>query len=93
MIEFIIRLVILFGVVFGVAYGATRALKGASARRQLAERDEAIERILALKQAYEQGELPQREYDELSLQIYAACRDKGIDLADQDDRPQQLKEG
>lgn len=84
MIELVVRLVILFGVVFGVAYGATRALRVSRARRQLKDKDEAIERIRALKEAYDRGELAAAEYDDLSLQIYKACREKGIELADEE---------
>lgn len=80
----IVRLIILFGLVFGVAFGATRAIRIQRERKKLAERDIALERIRALREAFDRGEIEKPEYDQLTYDIYRACRERGLEL---DERP------
>ena len=76
----IVRLIIFFAVVFGVAYGATRAIKKVRHDRLLKEGDEARSRVLALREARDDGEISPQEYDQLTRDIYELCRQKGIDI-------------
>jgi uncharacterized membrane protein len=82
----IVRLIILFGLVFGIAFGATRAIRIRRERKRLAERDAARDRIRELREAFDRGEIERPQYDQLTYDIYRACREKGIEL--DDERPQ-----
>jgi F0F1-type ATP synthase membrane subunit b/b' len=80
MLEFLIRLAVLFGLAFGVAYGLTRAAKSARQKRILKELAEAKEKLAGLRKALADGDLSQREHDDLSVRIYERCKDRGVPL-------------
>lgn len=80
MLEFLIRLAVLFGLAFGVAYGLTRAARSAKQKRILAELADAREKLAALRKSLGDGEMSQREHDDLALRIYERCKDRGVPL-------------
>jgi F0F1-type ATP synthase membrane subunit b/b' len=87
----LIRVAIFLAIVFGVAYGLTRAAKTAQHRRLLAEIDDAKKKLAALRAALSEGELSQREHDELAEQVYARCRDKGLPIDDENESTARME--
>jgi len=80
MLELVVRIAILFGVVFGIAYGATRAVRVSQARRLARKRAEGLDRLRALDEARERGEIDEEEHRELTGRIRDLYRDSGVDL-------------
>lgn len=80
MLEFLIRLAVLFGLAFGVAYGLTRAAKSARQKKILKELAEARDKLAGLKKALADGELSQRDHDDLAVRIYERCKERGVPL-------------
>ena len=76
----IVRLIILFGLLFGAGFGVVHLLRKKSYAKHQEERLEAELRVKALMESRDKGELGSAECDELTRQIYQACRDKGIEI-------------
>ena len=78
----IVRLIILFGLLFGAGFGVVHILRKKAEAKRLGQRQEAESRVRALLESRDKGELGSAECDELTRQIYQACRDKGIEIGD-----------
>jgi hypothetical protein len=80
MFELILRFVILFAAVAGVAYAITIGVRRTRERRLLEAKKAADEQLKALDVARDAGALSGEDYDQLTAEIYQACREKGIPI-------------